>query len=197
MVLGKLKPKNDASRNITRTNGTSPPPVTLTAPRAISHLKRHALHMVTRNTPSSSKLKVLIDQLGRAAERAAVDKDLSIRILKDLRSKAKDLCSAAAKGRRQLSKARVIGPEEVVRLRDEGERKDNVVAVRAAAREKEKQGARKKLAPRTKSKGNEIEVISLEEELEEFHLSGSDGYETVDEEAGNTPGEKRRRRIHL
>ena len=82
--------------------------------------------MVTRNTPSSSKLKVLIDQLGRAAEGAAVDKDLSIRMLKDLRSKAKDLSSAAAKGRRQPSKARVIGPEEVVRLRDESERKDNI-----------------------------------------------------------------------
>ena len=134
--------------------------------------------MVIRNTPSSGKLKVLIDQLGRAAEGAAVDKDLSIRMLKDLRSKAKDLSSAAAKDHRQLSKARVIDLEEVVRLRDERERKDNIKAVRAAAREK------KKLAPRTKSKGKGIEVISLEEELEEFHLSGGDGYETVDEEAG-------------
>ena len=42
--------------------------------------------------------------------------------------------------------------------------------------------------PRTKSKGKEIEVISLEEELEGFHLSGSDGYETVDEETGDTSG---------
>ena len=27
-VLGKLKPKNEETRNITRTDGTSPPPVT-------------------------------------------------------------------------------------------------------------------------------------------------------------------------
>jgi hypothetical protein len=135
-VLGKLKPKNEESRNITRTDGTSPPPVTPTAPRAISHLKRHALQMVTRNTPSSSKLKVLIDQLGRAVEGTAADKDLSIGMLKDLRSKAKDLSSAAAKDRRQLSKARGIDSEEVVRLRGERERKDNIKAVRAAAREK-------------------------------------------------------------
>ena len=93
-------------------------------------------------------------------------------MLKDLRSKAKDLSSAAAKDRRQLSKARVIDSEEVVWLRDERERKDNNMAVRAAAREKKKQAATKKLALRTKSKGKEIEVISLEEELEEFHLSG-------------------------
>ena len=46
----------------------------------------------------------------------------------------------------------------------------------------------KKLAPRTKSKGKEIEVISLEEELEEFYLSESDGYETVDAEVGDTSG---------
>ena len=186
-VLGKLKPKNEESRNITRTDGTSPPPVTPTAPRAIGYPKSHDLQMVTRNTPSSSKLKVLIDQLGKAAEGTAADKDLSIGMLKDLRSKAKDLSSAAAKDRCQLSKARVIGSEEAVRLRDERERKDNIKAVRAAAREKKKQGATQKLAPRTKSKGKEIEVICLEEELEEFHLSGSD-YETMDEEADDTPG---------
>ena len=64
-VLGKPKPK---SRDITRTDGTPPPPITPTAPRAISHLKRRALQMVTQNTSSSSKLKSLIDQHGRAAE---------------------------------------------------------------------------------------------------------------------------------
>ena len=69
----------------------------------------------------------------------------------------------------------MIDPEEVVRLRDERERKDNIKAVRAAAREKKKQGTTKKLVPRTKSKGKEIEVVSLEEGLEEFHLSGGDG----------------------
>lgn len=47
----------------------------------------------------------------------------------------------------------------------------------------------KKLATRTKPKGKEIEVISLEKDLEEFHLSAGDGYETV--------GGYFRRRIHL
>ena len=135
--------------------------------------------MVTRNTPSSSKLKVLIDQLGRAAEGVAADRNLSTGMLKNLCSKAKDLSSAAAKDFCQLSKARVIDAEEVVHLQDERERKNNDKAVRAAAREKKKQGTTKELVPRTKSKGREIEVISLEEELEEFHLSGGDGYETV------------------
>ena len=81
MVLGKLRPVlSGGSRNATRPDNDSetvPPPITPTAPRAINHLKRHALQMVTRNAPSSNKLKVLIDQLGRAAEGAAADKDLS------------------------------------------------------------------------------------------------------------------------
>ena len=131
---------------------------------------------------------MLINQLGRAAKGAAADRDLSAGMPKDLCSKAKNLSSAAAKGRRQLSKARLIDAEEVICLRDEGERKENNKAVRAAAREKKKQGTTKELVPRTKSKGKEIEVISLEEELEGFHLSGVDGYETVDEEAGDTSG---------
>ena len=131
-VFGKLKPeRSGGSQIITRPSDNSetlPPPIIPTAPRAISYLKRHALQMVTRNTPCSSKLKVLIDQLGRAAEGLATDRDLSAGMLKDLRSKAKDLSSAAAKDRRQLSKARVIDSGEVVCLRDERKRKDNVRA---------------------------------------------------------------------
>ena len=48
---------------------------------------------------------------------------MSIGMLKDLRSKAKGLSSAAAKDRRQLSKARVIDSEKVVRLRTKGKGK--------------------------------------------------------------------------
>ena len=84
--------------------------------------------MFTRNTPSSSKLKVFI-QLGRAAEGAAADRDLSAGMLKDLCSKAKNLSSAAAKDRRQLSEARLIDAEEVICLRDGRERKENNKAV--------------------------------------------------------------------
>ena len=132
---------------------------------------------------------MLIDQLGRAVEGAAADRDLSAGMLKDRHSKAKDLSSAAAKGRRRLSKARVIDAEEVVRLWDERGRKDNDKAIRAAAREeKKKQGTIEELVPRTKSKGREVGVVDLEEELEEFHLSGADAYETMDEEAGDTSG---------
>ena len=97
----------------------------------------------------------LIDQLGRAAEGAAADKDLSAGMLKDLRSKANDLSSAAAKDRRQLSKARVVDSEEVARLRGEMERKNNNKAVRAAAREKKMHGTAKKTGAGNQVKGEE------------------------------------------
>ena len=105
-----------------------------------------------------------------------------------MRSKAKGLSSAAARGCCQLSKARVIGSKKMEHLRDKRERVDSEKAATAAAREKNRQGTAKKLAARTRSKGKEIEVISLEEEPEEFYLSEGDGYETVDAEVGDTLG---------
>ena len=51
----------------------------------------------------------------------------------------------------------------------------------------EELGTAKKLAVRTKSKANKIEVICLGEELEGFRLSKGDGCETVDAEVGDTP----------
>lgn len=54
------------------------------------------------------QLKVLLINLGRPQRGEAADEDLSAVMLKDLRYKAKDLFPAAAKGRRQLSEARVI-----------------------------------------------------------------------------------------
>ena len=50
-----------------------------------------------------------------------------------------------------------------------------------AARERKKRGTTKKIAAGAGSAGREIEAISLEEELGEFHLqlSGGGGYETV------------------
>ena len=48
----------------------------------ISHLKCHVLQVATRNAPFSNKLKVIIDQHGRATEGAAADKDLSAGMLR-------------------------------------------------------------------------------------------------------------------
>ena len=74
-------------------------------------------------------------------------------------------------------------------MRDKRERVDSEKAARAAGREeKKKQGTAEKLAARTKSKGKEIEVINLGEDLEEFHLSEGDGYETVGAEVGDISG---------
>ena len=115
--------------------------------------------MVARNIPSSNKLKVLIDQLGRAAEGAAAEKDLSAGMLKDLRSKAKGLSPAAARDRRQLSKVRVIDSEDVVHLRDKREMVDRKKAARAVAREeKKKQGTAKNQRPKPSQRGRKLNL---------------------------------------
>ena len=50
---------------------------------------------------------MFIDQLGRAIEGAATDKDLSARMLGDLCSKAKDLSSAATREKEKQGSAQV------------------------------------------------------------------------------------------
>ena len=47
---------------------------------------------------------------------------------------------------------------------------------------RKKQGTSKKLAARIKSKGKELKVVSLGEELGEFYCSEGDGFETVNVE---------------
>lgn len=79
--------------------------------------------MITRVSPLSIFLKSLIERLGKAAEGAIADKDLSTEMLKDLRSQAKDSSAAAAKGRWHLTRARVITQDNMVRLREATEAK--------------------------------------------------------------------------
>lgn len=74
------------------------------------------------------------DQLRKAVEGTATEKDLSAGMPNGLCSKAKYLSSAAAKGHQQLSKAMVVASEEVVQSWDEREGKDS----EKASREKKK-----------------------------------------------------------
>jgi hypothetical protein len=103
------------------------------------------MHLVKRNTPSSLKLKHIIGQLGRSAEGAPAERDLGAEILRNLRSQAKDISVAAAKDRRQLTKARVITQEDVVHLREEREKKEAAKTAKAEVRRnKPKVAAEKK-----------------------------------------------------
>ena len=103
----------------------------------------------------------------------------------------------AVRGRCRLSKARVIDYKEVVHLWGERGRIDKKKAAGAASREKKKQRTTKKIAARAKLGGREIEAISLEEELGEFHLSWGGGYETVDEGVGGAPRFEEEETIYL
>ena len=128
---------------------------------------------------------MLIVQLEEAVEGTAADKNLSAGMLSDLYSQSEDLSSAAAKGHRKASKFSAIASEEVVRLWDEKERKDSEMQQGQLPGVGRKiRALQKKLAPRTNSKGMGIEVIGLEKELEESHLSKGDSHKTIDDEEG-------------
>lgn len=79
--------------------------------------------MLTRDTPSSTYLRSLIGRLGKAAEGAIADKDLSTELLKDLRSQGKYTTAVAAKDQLHLTRASVITQDDVVRLREAAEPK--------------------------------------------------------------------------
>lgn len=62
----------------------------------------------------------------------------------------------------------------MVRLWDERGRKIAIRGLGQLPGRRKKSGTTKKLTPRTKPKGKEIEFMSLEKELEEFNLPGGD-----------------------
>jgi hypothetical protein len=128
------------SRNITRFESPPATPTPLLSatprqPRAVSRLARSALHLVTRQSPSSLKLKALVAQLGRSAQGALADKELGDEMLRTLRSGAKDTTVVAAKDRRHLGKARVYTAEDVVQLREGRERLDREKVTKAKMRQ--------------------------------------------------------------
>jgi len=87
--------------------------------RTVSWLTCSALHLVTRQSPSSHKLKALVAQLGRSAQGALADQELGDDMLRTLRSGANDTNLVAATERSHLGKARVYTAEDVVQLREE------------------------------------------------------------------------------
>jgi hypothetical protein len=112
--------------------------------------KRHTLMRL------GATFRLIHEDVTRQRVRAAADKDLSAAMLYDLRFK--DVSAVVVKDPHQLTKARVITAEEVVRMRGERQ-KDAEKAARAAAGQKKKQGATAEGAATGAAKGKEKEVI--------------------------------------
>ena len=133
------------------------------APVVVLNPRLSELSTASSAMPCGSK--VLIDRFGRAAEGTAAGKDLSAGTPKDLRSEAKYLHPAAARDRRQLSKARMIDSEEIVLLRDKRQKVESKKAAsyRAAAQEKmEKLGTAKNQRQEPSQRGMKLRYLSRE-----------------------------------
>jgi hypothetical protein len=139
------------------------------------------MSLITSTTPRSLKLKSILEQVGEAAQGAMADKELEAEMLRTLRAAAKDTSTAAAKDRRQLTKARVITSEDVVRLRDERLRIDAQNAARAEARRRKQkvvaaEGSAGSTTPKHGKKHVRIEendLAELEDSLLALELSDS------------------------
>ena len=72
--------------------------------------------MITHQSPSSCKLKSLIAQLGRYAQRAVADNVEGVEMIKNLYSEAKDTSVGAEINQHHLTKPCVVTAEDVVHL---------------------------------------------------------------------------------
>jgi len=101
-------------------------------PRAVSRDTRSAIALVSRNTPSSKKLKVLLSFLPEGFQQAIADRVLeeeSHRQYRELVGKSQRIKTS---DRRKLTEATVVTTETVIGLRENRERLDAEKAARAA-----------------------------------------------------------------
>jgi hypothetical protein len=118
---------NSKSREITHFHGApSPTPITATPrhSRAVYRIQRDAIQLLSSNSPRSLSIKNVINRLGKAALGAFADTALQAEMVREVRADAKRPSIKAVQDRRQLTKARVIDQNDVIRLREEREGRD-------------------------------------------------------------------------
>ena len=99
-------------------------------PRAVSRTTRTAISLVSRNTPSSQKLKSLLSGLSEGFQQTIADKvveEEAHRLYWELVGKQK---AAKTSDRHKLTEATVVTLETILHLREERERVDAAKAAR-------------------------------------------------------------------
>jgi hypothetical protein len=111
---------NSTSRAITRIDSTPSSTAISATPRhsrAVYRVQRDGIHLLSSNSPRSQSIKAVIDRLGKAAQGAFADTALHAKMVQEVRASAGRPSIKAVKDKRQLTKARVIDQNEVIRLR--------------------------------------------------------------------------------
>jgi len=128
-VLGVVKRKETKVALLEHAHRGAAPPVPKTPP-AVSRTTRTAISLVTRTTPSSQKLKVLLSDLSEGFQQTIADKvveEEAHRLYRALMSKEK---AAKTSDCRKLTEATVVTSETILQLREQREKVDAAKAAK-------------------------------------------------------------------
>ena len=140
-------------------------PATPSHGRSILIHGRKTLNALPNSTPKSKYNHALVTKLLNAAARATADNVIRAIENATLREKATSAADRAkTKSRKEMSKARVISAEDVLRLRHEVEEKDRVLVERKAKATQRRATKAAKATPKRKQVTIDLspEVIALE-----------------------------------
>jgi ClpP class serine protease len=138
---------------------------------------KEALSLIKGSTDSAVKLRALIYQLDKGLQISITEKEIGDHISAQFRkSVAKRAGKASTADRKQLSKARVITTEEVLRLKEAREAADAEKAVKALARELKKKLKESQGSPAPKTRGRGKKKVTISEDIT-VHIIDSDSEE--------------------
>ena len=101
-------------------------------PRAVSRKTRTAISLVTRNTPSSKKIKSLLGELNEGFQEAYAEKVLEEEAHRQYRELVEASKRIKTNVRRKLIEATIVTAQVVFKLREEREKADALKASRKA-----------------------------------------------------------------
>jgi len=162
-VLGAVKRKEPpASKVHTLSVGGNPHSHIPKTPRVVSRATPTAYSLVTRNTPSSQRLKSILSGLWEGFQQTIADKVLEEEAHKQYRV----LVGKEKKGKtsdcRKLTEATVVTSETILMLREERERVDAAKAAKQAKKSTRSQPAsvNTKFLPKSRMSDNNLVEIS-------------------------------------
>lgn len=143
-----------------------------------------ALNLIKGGSDSATKLRTLIRQLDKGLQISITEREIGDHISSQFRkSVAKRGGKASTTDRKQLSKARIITTEEVIRLKTARETADAEKTAKTLAREQKKKAKELQGPPVLKTKGKGRKKVTISENIT-IHVLESDT-EGVEEEWAN------------
>lgn len=159
-------------------------PTTPRTTRIARSTSKVALNLIKGGSNSPTKLRTLIRQLDKGLQISIPEREIGDHISSQFRkSIAKRGGKASTTNRKQLSKARIITTEEVIRLRKVRETADVAKTAKTLAEEQKKKAKESQGSSVPKTKGKSRKKVTIAENIT-IHVIESDT-EKVDNEWAN------------